>query len=97
MKRVLLQDLEGDVTLKSRILTTKHHAHTAFTQAFDDPIAAERLTDHVGSVIGWGANIPEVYSSGWNRASRLSRYRTSPVEAVKKPSEFPSCKKRSLP
>jgi len=72
MKRILLQYLEGHVALKSRILTAEHHSHTAFAQAFDDTISAERLTNHDSSGMVRGDNVPEVYSAGQSRASRLA-------------------------
>ena len=40
--------------LESRILGTEHDAHAAFAQAFNDPIPAQRLTDHADSVMVWG-------------------------------------------
>jgi hypothetical protein len=51
LKRVLLQDLDRHVTLEPRIFGAKNDSHAAFSEAVDDPIPAERLTDHRAS---WG-------------------------------------------
>jgi hypothetical protein len=70
VKRVLLKHLKRHVALESWIVGAEHDAHTTFAQAFDDPVPAERLTDHGGSGMEWGGQgSPEVYAARWHWAS----------------------------
>jgi hypothetical protein len=43
---VLRQELEGDETMESRVLSLVHHSHSTTTKFLNDSVVRDGLTDH---------------------------------------------------